>query len=90
MKLESLPILFLAVGLFASAVARGQSSAILTIQADQPGAQVSSNLFGILFEEINFGGEGGIYAEMVRNRSFGNSTNADYWTLVTNGDSNTT
>jgi alpha-L-arabinofuranosidase len=75
----------LAVVFFATTVARGQSAAAITIQADQPGAVVSSNLFGIFFEEINFAGEGGIYAEMVRNRSFRNSANPDYWTLVTNG-----
>jgi alpha-L-arabinofuranosidase len=76
---------FLAAILFASFPARAQSSVTLAIQAGQPGVQISSNLFGIFFEEINFAGEGGIYAEMVRNRSFDNSTNADYWTLVTQG-----
>jgi hypothetical protein len=67
--------------------ARGQSigTAALTIRADQPGAVVSSNLFGIFFEEINYAGEGGLYGEMVRNRAFDNSTNADYWALVTQG-----
>jgi len=72
------------VGLTACA-ARAQSSATLTIQANQPGAVVSSNLFGIFFEEINYGGDGGIYAELVRNRSFANSASPDFWTLVTNG-----
>jgi len=56
-----------------------------TIQADRPGAVISSNLFGIFFEEINFAGDGGLYAEMARNRSFYNSANADYWTFVTQG-----
>ncbi len=37
------------------------------------------------FEEINFAGDGGVYAEMVRNRAFNNSANPDYWTLVTSG-----
>ncbi|MGD0253339.1 MAG: alpha-L-arabinofuranosidase C-terminal domain-containing protein, partial [Verrucomicrobiota bacterium] len=58
---------------------------MITIQAGQPGAIISSNLFGIFFEEINFAGEGGLYAEMVRNRSFYTPTNANYWTLVTQG-----
>ena len=40
-------------------MAQAQTSTI-TIQVDQPGAVVSSNLFGIFFEEINFGGDGGI------------------------------
>ncbi|MGA9778421.1 MAG: alpha-L-arabinofuranosidase C-terminal domain-containing protein, partial [Verrucomicrobiia bacterium] len=65
--------------------AQAPAAATLTIQADQPGAIISSNLFGIFFEEINFAGEGGLYAEMVRNRSFYTATNANYWTLVTQG-----
>ena len=49
--------------------AHAQSAATVNIQVNQPGAVVSSNLFGIFFEEINFAGEGGVYAEMVRDRS---------------------
>ena len=71
----------LATAIVAFAV-QAPAAAVLTIQADQPGAIISSNLFGIFFEEINFAGEGGLYAEMVRNRSF--HTQA-YWTLVTQG-----
>jgi len=65
--------------------ARGQPAATISIQADQPGAVVSSNLFGIFFEEINFAGEGGIYAEMVRNRAFYSAASPLYWTLLTQG-----
>ncbi len=64
---------------------QAQTTATLTIQANQPGAVISSNLFGVFFEEINFAGEGGLYAEMVRNRAFYDSANPDYWTLVTQG-----
>jgi alpha-L-arabinofuranosidase len=64
---------------------QAQAGAVITIQAGQPGAIISSNLFGIFFEEINFAGDGGLYAEMVRNRSFYTATNANYWTLVTQG-----
>lgn len=66
-------------------LARGQSAATVSIQADQPGAVVSSNLFGIFFEEINFAGEGGIYAEMVRDRAFYSAVSPYYWKLVTQG-----
>eukprot|EP00727_Mastigamoeba_balamuthi_P007028 m51a1_g2946 putative alpha-l-arabinofuranosidase (653) ;mRNA; r:619613-621785 len=31
---------------------------------------VSPLLYGLFFEEINFGGEGGLYAELIRNRDF--------------------
>ena len=62
------------------------ASATLSVQADQPGIAISSNLFGIFFEEINSAGDGGLYAEMVRNRSFEDSTNATpYWTLLSTG-----
>ena len=65
--------------------ARAQTTAAINIQASQPGAVISSNLFGIFFEEINYGGEGGVYAELVRNRAFYDPTNALFWTLVTQG-----
>jgi alpha-L-arabinofuranosidase len=71
--------------LLAVAMVRGQSAATMNIQVNQPGAVVSSNLFGIFFEEINYGGDGGVYAELVRNRSFTASASPDFWTLVTNG-----
>lgn len=62
-----------------------ETSATVTIRADEPGALVSSNLFGVFFEEINYAGEGGLYAEMVRNRSFYDSRNPLFWNLVTQG-----
>ena len=46
---------------FLAMVAHAQPAATINIQADQPSAVVSSNLFGIFFEEINFAGEGGLY-----------------------------
>ncbi|HKW29667.1 MAG TPA: hypothetical protein VJT54_10050 [Verrucomicrobiae bacterium] len=69
----------------AAFVAQAQTTATLTIQANQPGAPISSNLFGIFFEEINSAGDGGIYAEMVRNRSFEEPGNTNYWQLITSG-----
>jgi alpha-L-arabinofuranosidase len=80
-----LPVALLIFAMAGAFTARSQSTATISIQADQPGAVVSSNLFGIFFEEINFAGEGGLYAEMVRNRSFYSSTGANYWTLQTTG-----
>jgi alpha-L-arabinofuranosidase len=64
--------------------ARSQSSTI-NIQANQPAANISSNLFGIFFEEINMAGDGGIYGELIRNRSFEDASTPAQWTLVTNG-----
>ncbi len=42
----------------------------LTVIANNPIAPVSPAMWGIFFEDINFGADGGLYAEMVKNRSF--------------------
>ena len=42
----------------------------LMIVANQIIAPVSPTMWGIFFEDINFGADGGLYAEMVKNRSF--------------------
>lgn len=40
------------------------------IRADKPGAQVQPTMYGLFFEDINYAADGGLYAEMVKNRSF--------------------
>ncbi|HEX4119343.1 MAG TPA: alpha-L-arabinofuranosidase C-terminal domain-containing protein [Verrucomicrobiae bacterium] len=45
-------------------------AATLTIDAGHPGAKLNPAMWGIFFEDINFGADGGLYAEMVKNRSF--------------------
>ncbi len=42
----------------------------IEIQADRPGAKINPAMWGIFFEDINFGADGGLYAELVKNRSF--------------------
>lgn len=42
----------------------------LKIQADEEVHEISDMLYGIFFEDINFAADGGLYAEMVQNRSF--------------------
>jgi hypothetical protein len=49
--------------------AQTQSDAV-TVQVDRPGAAISPTLFGLFFEDINFGADGGLYPERVKNRSF--------------------
>lgn len=36
----------------------------------RPGGPIQPTMYGIFFEDINFGADGGLYAEMVENRSF--------------------
>ncbi len=45
-------------------------TASITIDAAHPGATISRNLYGIFFEEINHAGDGGLYAELIRDRGF--------------------
>ncbi len=43
-----------------------------TIQVDlkKPKTAISPTMYGIFFEDINFGADGGLYAELIKNRSF--------------------
>src|ERR1700749_4556622 len=45
-------------------------TATLHIQLDHPVHAVSPTLYGLMTEEINYSYDGGLYAEMVRNRTF--------------------
>jgi len=59
------------VGIVACSVGLGAENAVqLVVRADAPGAKISPTMYGIFFEDINFGADGGLYAEMVKNRSF--------------------
>lgn len=60
----------LLAALMALAGAAGAESAKITVKAGEPGIKISPTLYGIFFEEINRAGDGGIYGEMLENRSF--------------------
>jgi alpha-L-arabinofuranosidase len=60
----------LATGLFIVPCTATADGITLTVQADKTGAQINPAMWGIFFEDINFGADGGLYAEMVKNRSF--------------------
>jgi alpha-N-arabinofuranosidase len=47
-----------------------QKSNQITIKTDVAVADIKPTMWGVFFEDINFGADGGIYAEMVKNRSF--------------------
>ena len=42
----------------------------LTVVADKPLTAIAPTMWGVFFEDINFGADGGLYAELVKNRSF--------------------
>ena len=53
-----------------AAVAQTTAPTTITVQVGQPGPPVPKNMFGLFFEDINFAADGGIYPELVKNRSF--------------------
>ena len=55
----------------------------LTLHLDQPGVTVSPTLYGLMTEEINHSYDGGLYAELIRNRAFkDNPKTPDHWTMI--------
>jgi hypothetical protein len=70
--------LFLILALAANSARAGETT--LTVDVDKPGMKVSPPVYGIFFEEINRAGDGGLYAEMSRNRSFEDADKPDAWT----------
>lgn len=42
----------------------------VVVNLRQKGTDISSSMYGVFFEEINHAGDGGLYAELVQNRSF--------------------
>jgi len=51
------------------ALAGLSSTSVLNVHFDQPGHKISPKLWGIFFEEINHAGDGGLYAELIKNRA---------------------
>ena len=62
-KLTTLSLL--AVSLMATA-----QTHVLDVNTNKLGAPVQPTMYGIFFEDINYAADGGLYAEMVKNRSF--------------------
>ena len=59
MKIINLAVIV--AGLIGSPVAQADGLS-LTVHAGQPGAKINPAMWGIFFEDINFGGDGGLYA----------------------------
>lgn len=45
-------------------------AATVSVAVDRPGAAINPAMWGVFFEDINFGADGGLYAELVKNRGF--------------------
>jgi len=42
----------------------------MVIKTNKPGAEIQPTMYGLFFEDINYAADGGLYAELVKNRSF--------------------
>ena len=67
MKKTAFFVSLVAMALASVVTANAQRQLVLNTK---PGAPVQSTMYGIFFEDINFGADGGLYAELVANRSF--------------------
>ena len=54
---------------------------VIKVNTDQSIAKVQPNMWGVFFEDINFGADGGIYAELIKNRSFEFAKPLMGWTI---------
>ncbi|WP_334267875.1 alpha-L-arabinofuranosidase C-terminal domain-containing protein [Edaphobacter sp. HDX4] len=79
----------LALGLCGISHAQPDRAASISIQLDSPSHKVSPMLYGLMTEEINYSYDGGLYAEMVRNRTFSGRSHSQpaHWFLVERGNS---
>jgi alpha-L-arabinofuranosidase/regulation of enolase protein 1 (concanavalin A-like superfamily) len=73
------------------------SIATLSIDGDGKGASISDTMFGIFYEDINYAADGGLYAELVRNRSYefnssdnGSFTGMTAWQVLNRSAAGTT
>ena len=56
--------------------------ATLTVQVNKPGAAVPKNMYGLFFEDINFAADGGLYPELVKNKSFETDDHLIGWKAI--------
>ena len=61
---------FAAALLLAACNSVDEHQVVINVDATQKGPEVSPMLYGIFYEDINHAADGGLYAELIRNRSF--------------------
>ncbi len=80
MKLSRI-LYFVLPCIFSWTIAKAQPARTWTVDASKLVADIQHTMWGIFFEDINFGADGGIYAELVKNRSFEFSSPLMGWTV---------
>jgi len=71
-------ILFL---LATSSLVAAQTGKVYTVKANELKAEIQPTMYGVFFEDINMGADGGIYAELIKNRSFEFTMPLMGWTI---------
>ena len=67
------------------AMAARAQVATLKIETDKPVAKVSPTLYGLMTEEINYSYDGGLYGELVQDRTFLSRNDPENWIPVPQG-----
>jgi len=80
--MQTNPLRLFPLLLLGAAIPAGLPAATLTVAFDRPGAQINPAMWGVFFEDINFGADGGLYAELVKNRGFEFPEALMGWTLI--------
>ncbi|MBC8096021.1 MAG: alpha-L-arabinofuranosidase, partial [Akkermansiaceae bacterium] len=75
-----------ACALIAASTTIHAAPATITVDASKPDHAVPSTLWGIFFEDINLSADGGLYPELVRNRSFEDGEKIEHWKLAGAGE----
>lgn len=73
-----------ALALSAGMNLNAQDANNMVIQANKIGAEIKPTMYGHFFEDINYGADGGLYAELIKNRSFDFPQNFMGWDIFGN------
>lgn len=63
-------LLIFVLACFSTSIFAQQQNYELVVNVNKVGAKVQPYMYGLFFEDINFGADGGLYAELIKNRSF--------------------
>ena len=63
-------VLIFLISLFGFAMPLFAQTNEMIVHAKNIGAVIQPTMYGLFFEDVNFAADGGLYAEMIKNRSF--------------------
>lgn len=81
-KISKSGYLIFSVILFSTYSLSAQAVKEITVLAGKPTVEIQPTMWGVFFEDINFAADGGLYAELVKNRSFEFSLPLTGWKQV--------